>query len=161
MQVSEYFSKIDVWLIAALLISVVLVIFTNVHAAISLKRRYGIFATTFPVMLTCIIITFMGYAVLGIKYTVSDEMVTIRTGFKDESIPLVKISRIEASNDTASSPALSLDRLKITYNDVHGASEILISPSNRITFCKDIFARIERVHKLNNEPQAGLSCGSV
>ncbi len=157
MQTNEYFSKVDFWLIVVLLVAVSLAILTTGYAAIALKQRYGMIASALPVVLVLIVIFFIGYSVLGIKYTVNDDMVIVQSGFGDDKIPLKDIQKIEPTRDSISSPALSLDRLKITY----GKNTIIISPLNKEKFCRDVFERIDKFHKNNNQTGISPNCAAT
>jgi len=60
-------------------------------------------------------------------------------------IPVASIKRIKNSHNVLSSPALSLDRLKIYYNRY---DEILVSPRDKANF-------IEALRQLNPQIQVG------
>jgi hypothetical protein len=65
------------------------------------------------------------------RYTLSETHLSIRSGFFTWSIPLNDISAIEPTRDPRSSPALSMDRLRIQYGR---AKSVMISPANREEF---------------------------
>jgi hypothetical protein len=68
---------------------------------------------------------------LRTRYTVSERSLKIRHGFFSWTIPLSEMTSISPAKDPASSPALSLDRLRIEY--AKGKS-IMISPLNKEEF---------------------------
>ena len=72
------------------------------------------------------------------NYTVTDRTLLIRSGPFQWEILLREIVSVTKSNSPASSPALSLDRLRI---DRSGGAPILISPENRRRFLEDLRSR--------------------
>lgn len=58
-------------------------------------------------------------------YTISDKELLVQQGPFHWKIPLESIKKVRRSNEFVSSPALSLDRLEITYSN---GKSILISP---------------------------------
>jgi hypothetical protein len=71
-------------------------------------------------------------------YTVTTGFLVVRSGPFHWGVPLRQISKITPTNNPLSSPALSLDRLKIDYSDV---KSIMISPENRREFLADLRSR--------------------
>ena len=71
-------------------------------------------------------------------YTVTNRSLEIRSGPFRWSIPLRDISRIEFTRSPLSSPALSLDRLRIQYT---AGKQIMISPEHRERFLSDLRRR--------------------
>ncbi|MCP5090852.1 MAG: PH domain-containing protein [Gammaproteobacteria bacterium] len=68
-------------------------------------------------------------------YTVADGVLEIVSGFFSWSIPIVEITRVSASSSPFSSPALSLDRLRIDYG---AHKHILVSPQDKAGFLRAI-----------------------
>ena len=75
-------------------------------------------------------------------YTVTDRSLEIRSGPFQWSISLAGITRIELTRNSASSPALSLDRLRIQYE---AGAQTMISPENRRDFLAELRRRGVRV----------------
>jgi hypothetical protein len=69
-------------------------------------------------------------------YRINDALLTIRSGFFTWSIPIHLISKIEATNDPASGPALSLDRIRIEYGP---AKSVVVSPLRKDDFLRDLY----------------------
>lgn len=66
------------------------------------------------------------------QYIINENQLIVKsTWIVNERIDISKISKIENSNSVLSSPALSLDRLRIRYNKY---DEILISPKEKKEF---------------------------
>lgn len=79
------------------------------------------------------------------SYTITEESLLIRSGLFTWKIPLHDITAIAPTNDPLSSPALSLDRLRIDYGD---GRRVMISPLDQEAFLCDLRAmnvpRIQR-----------------
>ena len=60
-------------------------------------------------------------------------------------VPLAEVTAVRSTRNPLSSPALSLDRLEITY----GRRRIMISPEDKARFLKELEARCPR---LGGEP---------
>ncbi len=72
------------------------------------------------------------------SYTLGNTMLRIKSGPFQWQIPIQEIQRISPSSNPLSSPALSLDRLRIDYS---GGKSILISPKDKGQFLQDLEAR--------------------
>lgn len=69
------------------------------------------------------------------RYTIDGTSLHVRSGPFRWTIPLRDIRLITPTRDLASSPALSLDRLRIEYS---GGRVLLVSPRERDTFLRDL-----------------------
>ena len=65
------------------------------------------------------------------NYRVDTETLLIKSGPFSWVIPLNEIHSVRPSRSVISSPALSLNRLELTYGD---GKSILVSPKNRVAF---------------------------
>jgi hypothetical protein len=63
-------------------------------------------------------------------------LLTIRSGFFAWKIPIHTISKVEATSDPASGPALSLDRIRIEYGP---AKSVVVSPLRKDDFLRDLY----------------------
>lgn len=68
---------------------------------------------------------------LRTEYRISNSTLLIRSGPFRWTIPIEEIQSIEPSQSVLSSPALSLNRLKITYG---AGKKVLVSPKRREQF---------------------------
>jgi len=68
-------------------------------------------------------------------YTVAHGELRVVSGPFRRTIPLAEITSIEPTRNPLSSPALSLDRLKVSYGD---KKYVLISPANKAGFLSAI-----------------------
>jgi len=68
-------------------------------------------------------------------YRLNDAFLRIRSGVFTWEIPIHTISKVELTNDPASSPALSLDRVRIEYGHT---KSVVISPLDKDQFLRDL-----------------------
>jgi len=68
-------------------------------------------------------------------YRINDAFLGIRSGFFTWEIPIHTISKVGSTNDPVSSPALSLDRIRIEYGHT---KSVIISPLNKDEFLRDL-----------------------
>ncbi len=74
--------------------------------------------------------------ILGtLKYFLSDEVLRVRCGPFRWQIPIRDIKSVTPTNESRSSPAMSLDRLEIEYGD---DQRLLISPEPREEFLRQL-----------------------
>jgi PP-loop superfamily ATP-utilizing enzyme len=70
------------------------------------------------------------------RYIIKENQLIIKsTWIVNEKIDISKITKIEKSNSVLSSPALSLDRIRIRYNKF---DEVLISPKEKKEFINEV-----------------------
>lgn len=70
------------------------------------------------------------------RYIINENQLIVKsTWIVNERIDISKITKIEKSNSILSSPALSLDRLRIRYNKY---DEVLISPKEKKAFIDEL-----------------------
>ena len=83
-----------------------------------------------------IVITFIVHMLLTTYYTVDNNKLRVKCGFFfDRTIDLDTIKEIKETNNPISSPAISLDRLVISYNSF---DTVIISPKNKGAFIKHL-----------------------
>lgn len=132
-----YTSKIDTWLGVVLSGSV----------AICLT----VFLFTLPSgNLTAIVATLLGlilgaglpiWLMMSTSYTLSNMTLLVKSGPFKWQVPIAEIKSVTPTSNPLSSPALSLDRLRIEYG--RGKS-IMISPKNKDQFIQDLEALREK-----------------
>ena len=119
-------SKIDLWLIIVLAVSLLLPLGLSI-----------LFPST--LMMTLIILV----PLLGLfiwlfsttKYEIKETTLYISSGPVKLNFPISEITSIKATRNPLSSPALSLDRLEIKYGN---GKTTLISPKDKSNFLSDI-----------------------
>ena len=131
-----YPSKVDWWLAALILVGPLspplLAFFLASDAEDGLDRLKVILpfvAGTFVLLLA------LAYPV---RYTITPEELVVRSGLRRWRIPLAAIVQVSPTSDPRSSPALSLDRLRVDRSD---GGEILISPRDKHAFLDELAAR--------------------
>jgi len=129
-----YKSKIDWWLGAILvlivitsLIGFVASLFTGELGAIVAMIPTLLLGAGLPVWL-----------MTSTRYTLSGKMLLVKCGPFSWEIDVTDINSIKATRNPLSSPALSLDRLRIEYGL---GRAVMISPQNKDQFLQDIKSR--------------------
>lgn len=131
--VTVYRSKIDAWLLAVLALAM----------AVSLVVTFMTFSAGSPVAWLVAAVT-VGIGVglplwllLSTRYTLEPRRLVVQSGPFKWHIAVADITSITPSSNPLSSPALSLDRLRIDYGR---SSSLMISPHNKDQFVRDIEA---------------------
>ncbi len=127
-------SKIDLWLVAVLGLATVVAISVAVAATVSAGVA-GLAAWFTPVVM---LVVFRAL-VWPIRYDIEAEHLAVHFGFARKRIALSEITRLTPSRNPLSSPALSLDRIRIDYGD---RKWVLISPADRSGFATAIQERV-------------------
>src|SRR5690606_15278736 len=106
-----YSSKIDTWLalllvcaMAPCLIAFVLALYAGNRVDIAIASFAAIVGFGFP-----------AWVMKGTNYTLDDTVLLVRCGPFSWQVPVAQITRITPTRNPLSSPALSLDRLRIDY----------------------------------------------
>jgi hypothetical protein len=130
---TTYPSKIDWWLAAILASGMVACIYGSLHVFLAAPPGAG-----------WVLLPTVGLGVglplwllLGTRYTLEPTQLLIRSGPFRWRVPVADITRITPTSNPLSSPALSLDRLRIEYGR---GSAIMISPRDKERFLRDIEA---------------------
>lgn len=129
-----YSSKIDTWLaltllgaVAASLISFGIVLRTGSTPAIAVTLPVLVMGAGLPVWLMA-----------STHYILGNSVLRVRSGPFTWQIPVAQITRVTPTSNMLSSPALSLDRLRIDYG--RGQS-LMISPKDKGRFIEDLETR--------------------
>lgn len=131
-----YPSKRDWWLMVILwgtVIAMVVGTIAVLRAPEPVKTKIGI------VVIFVATGAFIVWTLLGTCYVLSDERLVVRSGPFRWRIALDAIHAVEPSRSPLSSPALSLDRLRIRYGLRH--QSVLISPDEQQQFLWDLTSR--------------------
>ena len=75
------------------------------------------------------------WLLLGTRYILEPDQLLVRSGPFRWRVPIADIVRITPTTNPLSSPALSLDRLRIEYGR---GSAIMISPRDKDRFLRDL-----------------------
>ena len=132
MAAKRFKSKTDGWLLA-------LIIFAMVTQMIGLSA--AALQTTDPLVSTALLLVMIAvtglivWLIVGTHYTVDRNTLRIRSGPFRWTVPVDQITTVEPTRALWSSPALSLDRLRIRWGKRHW---ILISPADKAGFVRAI-----------------------
>jgi membrane protein YdbS with pleckstrin-like domain len=124
-------SKIDRWLLFLLVAVMVFEVVVMVIAATQLNSPRE---ATVLVVASLAIVALIGSMLVGTHYTVAGDTLRVTCGPFRWKVPIDAIQSVEATRSPLSSPALSLDRLRIHY----GKRRIMVSPSDKAGFLKAI-----------------------
>lgn len=119
-------SKRDAWL-GALLAAVVLLQAVPLAGAILGGR-----AASVPVIIPIAVTGFIGWVWFTTGYTLAADALRIRSGPFRWTVPYRDITAVRPTHNPLSSPALSLDRLRVEYGRNRA---VLVSPADRQGFC--------------------------
>jgi len=86
------------------------------------------------VVVYALTIVLLWWPLWSTRYVVDQEQLTIRSLCFKWIIPLTAIQSVSETDNSISSPALSLDRLKIEYLKQGQTKTILVSPKDKVAF---------------------------
>jgi len=124
-------SKIDRWLLYLLIAVMVFEVVVMSIAATQAKQPGEAIAM---IVAALAIVALLGSMLVGTHYTVDGDTLRVACGPFRWKVPIAAIESVEATRNPLSSPALSLDRLRIHY----GKRRIMISPADKAGFLKAI-----------------------
>ena len=129
-----YTSKIDTWLalvlvgaVASCLIAFMFALSTGSVAAIAVSLPTLVVGAGLPLWL-----------ITSTTYTLCDSTLLVNSGPFKWNVPIQQINSITPTSNPLSSPALSIDRLRIDYGQ---GQSIMISPKEKGIFIEDLEAR--------------------
>ena len=123
-------SKIDLWLLIVLIITAVIPL-TQAMAALQNGANW------IPhVLISGLLALSFLWLLLSTNYAIGRDTLMIQSGPFRWRIPKREITQITPSRSVISSPALSLDRLKIEY--AGGRNSILVSPKDKNGFIQAV-----------------------
>jgi hypothetical protein len=128
-----YYSKKDSWLVAVYICITVICSFTSFLLVVNIPN---LFVSIIVSAVTAAIgIVFPLWTLINTSYQIKEGLLIIKSGPLQWIVPLDSIQSITPTRDAASSPALSLDRIRITYG--HSRS-VLVSPEEQEDFLLEI-----------------------
>lgn len=128
---SIHASKVDAWLVLVTALTVA----TSAIAAWVMIREGGVPAV---VMVPVTLLLGAGlplWVLRGTRYELTPGRLLIRCGPFRWTVPLKEIRAVEPTRNPLSSPALSLDRLRIDYGR---GSSVMISPRDKARFLAEL-----------------------
>lgn len=136
----KFRSKIDWWLLL-----IFVVITANIVMKIYEENYHYSLASNFPhLVIYSLVILVIWLPIFNTYYLVENNTLTIRSLVFRWKININDITRIEPTHNPLSSPALSLDRLKIYYMKDDRVATVMISPKDKEGF----------LNMLRNNPNA-------
>ena len=124
-------SKIDRWLLFLL---AAVMVFEVVVMSLAATRANGPGEALFLIATALAIVALIGSMLIGTHYTVTGDTLRVVCGPFRWKVPIDTIESVEATRNPLSSPALSLDRLRIHY----GKKRSIVSPSDKAGFLRAI-----------------------
>ena len=126
-------SKIDAWLILTLALAIGVVIYASMQVIFNAVPR-----NWWPLILIIGLgIGMPVWLLISTRYILQPKLLTVRIGPFVWRIPTDEITAITPTRSPLSSPALSLDRLRIEYGS---GKAVMISPHKKAQFLSDIEA---------------------
>lgn len=133
----QFPSKVDKWIIIILIFAPALSTAAAIGVTIA-EGPAGLFAFITPLF----VLLLYRLVVWPIHYDVTEEDLIVHSGLTRRRVRLQEIRRITPSHNLLSSPALSIDRIRIDYGR---HSFILLSPKDREGFAAAIKSRFDSV----------------
>ncbi len=140
-------SKIDKWLLFCLIFSVIACL---LGAFVALKTG-GSVNYVFAVFMLVAGAGFPLWIMVSTQYIVNGENLEITSGPFTWNIPIESITALHESQSASASPALSLDRLEIVYDE---DKAILVSPVDKMKFIEKL--GIEKYTGMRKDKQRTL-----
>ncbi|MEC6391420.1 PH domain-containing protein [Acinetobacter pittii] len=126
-----YKSSVDIWLIIVFLVCSIFIAYQLLEL-IQTEGSLGKIIVNFIVLIVFLVIVWHPY--FTTKYTINDNKLFIKSGFFSWTVNINQIIDIKPEKSLNASPALSLDRIKITYKKGSDSKTILISPKDKDDF---------------------------
>jgi len=134
----KFRSKIDWWLLL-----IFIVITANIVIKIYEANHLYSLASNFPhLIIYSLVIFIIWLPIFNTYYVVEDNTLVIKSLVFRWKININDITQIEPTHNPLSSPALSLDRLKIYYMKNEKIATVMISPKNKEAFLQAINKRL-------------------
>ena len=130
----RFASKIDLWL----WLTTALTLAVCVFAVITVGVRGPALAVVAMLVVCALTLGLLLWVVLGTGYGFTERDLLVHSGPFRWRVPFKEVRAVADSRSWLSSPALSLDRLCITYGR---GSSILISPRDKLSFLSELQRR--------------------
>jgi hypothetical protein len=132
----RYHSKKDAWLIAIIAIAFLITLITIVLTLITpgaLQQGGWV-----SIVVVVLVWAFVGSIIFPLYYEITPSVLVVRSGISHWEIPLRSIQQLRPTHNMLTSPALSLDRLRIEYIQNGKTRFMLISPKDKSGFLRDL-----------------------
>ncbi len=131
--VTTHRSKVDRWFVVVMTIAII----GSLVAAIAVASTGTMMVLALAGFIVLVCAALPIWLLLSTRYTLSEDQLVVQCGPFKWRIPLAEIIEITPTSNPLSSPALSLDRLRIEYGE---GSSLMISPCKKQQFIDDIKA---------------------
>lgn len=132
MAAKRFRSKVDPWIMVLLVVVIAFQFFAIGTAAL---RAGDPMETTVMILVAIAVLGLMIWLLIGTYYVVDRGTLKIVSGPFRWKVPIDQITSVEATRSPLSSPALSMDRIRIRYGK---RRRIMISPADKAEFLKAI-----------------------
>ncbi|MHB8974873.1 MAG: PH domain-containing protein [Pirellulaceae bacterium] len=143
-----YRSKIDWWLWLVISVGVIVILARFVGLLVNPPQEDvpAVWITLAMLLLAA----FMAWILFSVRYTVTATDLLVRAAFFRWRIPLEQIIEVYPTHNPLSSPALSLNRLRVNYKRPSGRTWwVMISPKEKQQFLNDL-AKAAGLKKVEN-----------
>lgn len=141
MNTDVFRSRVDTWLAVALALAAILCVVAAGYLALG-NQSGGLLIAAVLILLGVILPLWM---MIPTTYTLNDQDLRVVSGPFRWRIPIREIRSVTRTNNPLSSPALSLDRLRIDYGQT---KSLMVSP-----FDKEGFLRALEARRASQDPQ--------
>ncbi len=144
--VKTYRSKRDAWIVVLVWTGMLLAAF---GAALQFLGSEPLLQRALVLGLSVVVVAFVLSLLYGISYTIRDEELVVHAGPFRQRIALADIDRVRPSRNPLSSPAASLDRLMIQWNEER--RRVLISPEDKMEFMNTLDSCCAHLARVGDE----------
>lgn len=132
-----YRSKIDWWI--GLILAGTIVALLGTGVALLVAPPPGASQVKWAAVLTFLFAGFTAALLFSTSYTITSTDLLVKAAFFHWRVPLDQITEVYPTHNPLSSPALSLDRLRVNYKRPSGRTWwVMISPKGKEQFLNDL-----------------------
>lgn len=130
MSAKRFQSKVDRWIAAVLILSLLMMLATLIAMTTEVMRDPTLLVAIVVVVLCIVLVAWVG---LATYYEIDRTTLKVVSGPVRWRIPLADVNGVEETRSLFSAPALSLDRLRVRYGKNRS---IVVSPRDKAKFIK-------------------------
>jgi membrane protein YdbS with pleckstrin-like domain len=139
-----YQSKVDWWIALILVLLPCSLFIVSIWLIFSGETLGGLINLS----ALCVVALVYVFGLFPLRYETTSDVLVVRSGWGTRRVPYGEIRNVSPSRSPLSSPALSLDRLRIDYGKIF---PLYISPDDRQAFLRDLAARCPHLRLLNGQ----------
>ncbi len=143
---TTYRSKRDAWIVVLLWAGALLAM---LGAVVHFRSGEPLLQRVAVLGISVLVVALVLSLLYGIHYTIEDDELLVGVGPFRQRIPLASIDSVRPSRNPLSSPAASLDRLSIRWNQ--DRKRILISPADKRAFMNLLDSRCPHLARVGDE----------